>query len=44
MAEKENAMSQVLKCKPNVLEEIALKFPDGINVFVSMGTRFSIPC
>jgi hypothetical protein len=32
-------MSQVLKCKPNVPEEIALKFPDGINVAGQYGNQ-----
>src|SRR6266545_3103708 len=32
-------MSQVLKCKPNVPEEIALKFPDGINVSGQYGSQ-----
>ena len=32
-------MSQVLKCKPNVPEEIALKFPDGINVSGQYGNQ-----
>ena len=32
-------MSQVLKCKPNIPEEIALKFPDGINVSGQYGNQ-----
>ena len=32
-------MSQILKCKPNVPEEIALKFPDGINVSGQYGIQ-----
>jgi hypothetical protein len=34
-----NDMSQLLKCKPNVAEEIALKFPDGINVSGDYGNQ-----
>src|SRR5258706_7040202 len=32
-------MSEVLKCKPNVPEEIALKFHDGINVAGQYGNQ-----
>ena len=32
-------MNQVVKCKPNVPEQIALKFPDGINVAGQYGNQ-----